>query len=332
MQTIFDRCRIDTSKIPDLKNLWAHSSDVASIAVRVAAATYALTSDPISAETKDGESEIPFKSLKEHLASGKGRTVSDWYDSGEDTNSFVVSVSGGAAHGVLLKNIIFIGFRGTENPEDWSINLFSPLKCPVQTMVYARTLFSCVSLKNANANVHGGFYRVSQALCLPLNYEIKELQKTYKDKNPNEKGDVPVILTGHSLGGALALLSGLEIEHHAVYTFGMPRVCERGLLPYLPRCHYRYELEGDIVPKFPPKLLGFIHDMPSLKLDPYLNKTHTKPNLVTKAISGFKKGVGLSSSVKEAVKAILATEHDMELYMKTLIPDVPQDETNHPHT
>tara|TARA_E500000305_G_C4020469_1_gene238398 strand:- start:1368 stop:2363 length:996 start_codon:yes stop_codon:yes gene_type:complete len=321
--TIFDRYRIDAYRLPQVENVHAHSSDIASIAVRVAAATYAFTSsiDPAAKRATEGERGIPFRSLKRYLDSGEGSSERDWYGPEGGRDSFVISVSGGAAYGVLLQDLIFVGFRGTTNVADWSINLFGlgrsgPLKCPLETEFYTQKLhYFSAPIQNANARVHTGFYRVSQALRPPLHDEINKLRQKYHERT-NE--DYPrVILTGHSLGGALALLSGLRIDHHAVYTFGMPRVCEGDLVPELPPCHYRYELEGDPIPKMPPESLGFRHDMPSLCLDPY--RGHKKPGLIAKAIRGFKEGATLSGSVGAAAKAILAAEHDMEVYVETVM-------------
>lgn len=324
MSTIFDRFGIDAYGLPQVENIRAHSPDIASVAVRVAAATYAFTSavDPASKDGTEAEHDIPFRSLKRHLASGEGKSDSDWYGPEGGRDSFAISVSGGAAYGVLLQDLIFVGFRGTTNVADWSINLFGLsryglAKCPLETGFYAWNHHHFgAPPQQANAHVHAGFYRVSQALCPPLDDEIEKLQKKYRDRTKNKK-DPPVILTGHSLGGALALLCGLRIAHHAVYTFGMPRVCEGGLISELPPCHYRYVLDGDPVPMTPFRSLGFRHDMPSVRLDPY--RGGRQPGLIAKAIRGIKQGTTLPGSVGAAAKSMLASEHDMELYVKTVM-------------
>jgi hypothetical protein len=79
---------------------------------------------------------------------------------------------------------------------------------------------------------------------------------------------VPVFVTGHSLGGALAVLAALELAKAgatvaAVYTFGMPRPGN---------AHFKSEYDGrlgtttyrlvngnDIVPTVGPSFLGFRH-------------------------------------------------------------------------
>lgn len=324
MANIFDRLRIDAYRMPQVGNTHAHSADIASVAVRVAAASYAFTSDltPSPKETAQDSKDIPFKSLKRLLAMGEGASDRDWYGPEGGGDSFSISVVGGAAYGVLLNDMIFVGFRGTSNMADWAINLFGigrtgPLKTPLETEYYARKSHRMMDSTSdrIDARVHAGFYRVAQALCQPLSEEINKLQQKHRERHDNNYPDV--IFTGHSLGGALALCSGLRISHRAIYTFGMPRACEGDLIAELPACHYRYVLEGDPVPNLPPESFGFRHDMPCLTLDPY--RGLQKPGMLSKALRGLRSGKSISGSMGAAAKAMFASEHDMELYVYTVM-------------
>lgn len=79
----------------------------------------------------------------------------------------------------------------------------------------------------------------------------------------------PLFLTGHSLGGALAVVaahelqaSGVEVE--GVYTFGMPRPGDAGFAdtlyrPLLGARTYRLVYGADIVPTVAPSWMGFRH-------------------------------------------------------------------------
>lgn len=75
-----------------------------------------------------------------------------------------------------------------------------------------------------------------------------------------------VVVTGHSLGGAVATLLAVAIrEHHptlplSVYTFGSPKVCCRPLAKHHNRIvatTYRFVNDRDLVPRVP--AWGFTH-------------------------------------------------------------------------
>ncbi len=80
----------------------------------------------------------------------------------------------------------------------------------------------------------------------------------------------PLFVTGHSLGGALAIIAAerlrreLKIEATAIYTFGAPRVGSAGFAGAYNACGlgdrtYRVIHGLDIVPTLPPSALGFRH-------------------------------------------------------------------------
>lgn len=94
--------------------------------------------------------------------------------------------------------------------------------------------------KCANCTVHTGFltsWRSARKLVLPA-------LRAAAARHP----DYPILLVGHSLGGAVAALAALELRlthplsDVAVTTFGEPRVGNRGLADYLDRV---FELTGD---------------------------------------------------------------------------------------
>jgi hypothetical protein len=78
-----------------------------------------------------------------------------------------------------------------------------------------------------------------------------------------------LLIVGHSLGGALAVLAGqrllseLSLKVDAIYTFGMPRAGDREFAAEfdgaLGERTYRLVHGDDIVPTVPPSELGFLH-------------------------------------------------------------------------
>ena len=72
----------------------------------------------------------------------------------------------------------------------------------------------------------------------------------------------PVVVTGHSLGGALATLAASRLDGCLLYSFGAPRVGDRSFARALDRCNshlHRYVNYRDPVPLLPPALFGYSH-------------------------------------------------------------------------
>ena len=102
---------------------------------------------------------------------------------------------------------IIIAFRGTSNIRDW-----------ITDAQFLRKLL----VEEANGDrceVHHGFLDAYESVIEPLAAYLRQIVV----------GARKVFVTGHSLGGALAILAALELKRQAfaiaqVYTFGQPRV------------------------------------------------------------------------------------------------------------
>src|SRR5262245_60555172 len=116
---------------------------------------------------------------------------------------------------------IVVAFRGTEAPtsveglKDWlltdAVNLL---------IVPEGDLGTDFQAAGVGARWHQGFLKALGGIWGPL----AELIETER-----KKSDRPLWLTGHSLGGALALLAGWRLKRkfipvHQIYTFGAPMV------------------------------------------------------------------------------------------------------------
>ena len=104
------------------------------------------------------------------------------------------------------KKSIYVVFRGSESIKNWVSNLDAVLtdypKC-------------------SGCDVHEGFYKAEQHSINNILSEVKIL----KEKYPSFE----IVVTGHSLGAALATLASVDIKEAGlepvyVYTFGSPRV------------------------------------------------------------------------------------------------------------
>ncbi len=81
-----------------------------------------------------------------------------------------------------------------------------------------------------------------------------------QDYNKNAKGK-QLLVTGHSLGAALATLYSARINDpdSVCYTFGSPRTGTKGSVNKMLFTAYRFRNNNDIVTKVPPEFLGFSH-------------------------------------------------------------------------
>ena len=136
---------------------------------------------------------------------------------------------------------LVLAFRGTEKKvSDW--------------LTDAR----CFPKMQGRTKVHTGFH---DAFTEKKDGSGKTAQKIIEDildsadaKDKNEK-PLQLFITGHSLGGALALLATKLVAPNvdgACYTFGAPRVGNYEYFRYIKTPVYRIVNSADIVPRVPP--------------------------------------------------------------------------------
>lgn len=150
---------------------------------------------------------------------------------------------GTSGYVVIGDDLIVIVFRGTEDELDWKTN------------VQARF----VALQGGT-RVHTGFFQAYW----PIRDRMFEAVVPAIKAKPR-----PVYITGHSLGGALALMATAELANHddadvrdriaACYTFGCPRAGDASFDLYVKVPLYRITNGVDIVPEVPPAVLGYRH-------------------------------------------------------------------------
>ncbi|NUM34686.1 MAG: hypothetical protein HUU50_09085 [Candidatus Brocadiae bacterium] len=154
------------------------------------------------------------------------------------------------------KPFIVIAFRGTE-PDD-----------------YRDILTDIVVMKrkheSRNFNIHAGFFEAFKILWgTPTDYDNIKIEGNkgiinYLSKINLEK-NIPIYITGHSLGGAIATLAAYEYNPTATYTFGQPRVGDKSFLEHfeantkLSKSFYRIVNNADIVSRIPSQNMGFQH-------------------------------------------------------------------------
>ncbi len=154
--------------------------------------------------------------------------------------SFISSKNAGFDTEVVIiadENAVMIIFRGTEinSVEDWISNVDNRL-----FPIFA-------------GNVHQGFWEALGQVWEQINENLA----TLRDKNQN------IWLTGHSQGGALAMIAARvfkeqNIDIQGVYTFGQPRVADllfaTNYDAFLGDKTFRVYNEGDAIPQNPQHL------------------------------------------------------------------------------
>lgn len=234
------------------------------------------------------ESPLEVERLEYCLASG-------WFN-------LIQTFSKNGTQAFLAKNdeFVVLSFRGTQ-PDKWE---------DVQTDI------RMIRLKTVNGRVHVGF---KQAFDDVKDAIVAELRK--------HLGDLPLYITGHSLGAALATVAVQEIEEEfndqvaACYTFGSPRVGDGKYEKAIKVPFYRIVNTIDIVTLVPFLLGSFVHVG-----DPrYLSRR--KINDVYVLYRGIPSFTRTAESVLETLSALFhlsnpigpwINAHNMDIYIDKL--------------
>ncbi|MEH6477855.1 MAG: lipase family protein [Sneathiella sp.] len=139
--------------------------------------------------------------------------------------------------------MLFVAVRGTEMSSfyDWQANI-SAKKTALPD--------------HEDIKLHSGFYGET------LVHAEKVAQTLVQISNEN----IPIYITGHSLGGAVAAVMNILFNEWIAkyplhrpsppYTFGMPRYGDTGAVRKLASPHAVFHPD-DVVPKVPPEILGY---------------------------------------------------------------------------
>jgi predicted lipase len=102
-------------------------------------------------------------------------------------------------------NSIIVAFRGSSNIQNWILNIGT-----------TRSSYSLCT----GCSVHSGFYSGYNLVASQLKTNVNNLKAKY--------GSARLMVTGHSLGGALAILGSADLHQlypvDSVITFGQPRI------------------------------------------------------------------------------------------------------------
>lgn len=141
----------------------------------------------------------------------------------------------------LASDYRIVAFRGTQVTQNISLE---DIKSNLDTRLVPW------EFEESPVRVHAGYSEAVEDLIYQLNDENWGYNK-------------PIIYTGHSLGGALATIAGLDYPHpKCVYSFGAPMVGNKSfwslLSNYVPVPVHRVIYGSDMAPRWPfPPFVGF---------------------------------------------------------------------------
>jgi triacylglycerol lipase len=120
-------------------------------------------------------------------------------------------------------------------------------------------LITDLDARRSRDGLHTGFENAAQAVWDDIAATLTAAREAAR----------PVLITGHSLGGALAVLTAsralrdLQLRPAAIYTFGMPRVGDPAFADSYNRdlgaATYRMVHGADVVPTLPSRGMGYAH-------------------------------------------------------------------------
>jgi predicted lipase len=151
-------------------------------------------------------------------------------------------------------NTIVVAYRGSADIQNWIMNLD----------------FFQIEYPNSNCSggcmVHRGFLYVYQAIQSGVMASLKNLTASYGNMEPT------ILVTGHSLGAAVAILSAADVAlayksdfDVLVYTYGEPRVGNPAWALWMSTqvlpgaIQFRVTHKADPVPRIPLLQMGFLH-------------------------------------------------------------------------
>lgn len=200
---------------------------------------------------------IPSKGYKSLIDRGifNNDNVAQAFASADLPKPFITSSAGIVAVGVVIRGIMFIGFRGTALLFDWKVNVRAEL---VRVESFQRSIRHhwfdecCYEDKTIFCGgVHSGFAEESVRITKRILGAIPAADRCSIKH---------VFLCGHSLGGAIAALSKHLITEwpSTAYLYGAPRYSDvSGYMTADGNYPIQTRRPGDLVPTVPPRSYGF---------------------------------------------------------------------------
>ncbi|MBT9317797.1 lipase family protein [Leptothoe spongobia] len=215
-------------------------------------------------------------------------------------------------------NCIVLAFRGSQEIRDWYTNFSTKLR------KFTIRREGQTTISSYKGRVHTGFFLGWASVEKGVLAQIKNWQN---ELNPGEALP-PLLITGHSLGGALATMAAASLQDNNIsvaglYTFGQPRVGDRSftrqLNANLVGKVFRFINNNDVVPHVPPpfSLRSPTRLYAHLGTVKYFNSKGslvTNYKILSRALDGL---IGLVKSLFESGFDLIS-DHSMSYYISYL--------------
>jgi hypothetical protein len=229
---------------------------------------------------------VPSESYQKLAHSGDITDIRTLISSNDLGEIFTVYRRYAVVTGIVTGDVIFLAIRGTKTAYDWLIDFNAR-----RTSAGWREEF-----------YHRGFYKAMMTCMDEVVTEIKKRGGNNRFK---------VVVTGHSLGGAMAAIFRRFYPHPYIerfpptYTFGMPRYGNMTAVGISSPFHIYNEL--DMVPRVPPLSFGYENCLNEYRLDGNFIE-----NTPSRAIISIYRWMAAS------MRFIPARHHFMERYLERM--------------
>ena len=169
-------------------------------------------------------------------------------------------------------NAIVVAYRGTSDVYNWATDL------SIVRVAYPYC---------DTCSVHSGFYKAEQQVIGDVFEQVEKLV--------NENSGATIMVTGHSLGAALATLTAIDLQDKfqssavELYTYGCPRIFNQDGANFASAAigtHYRRTHYKDMVVHVPPMAAGFVHTSGEVYEDGPISSYPNYPGGPMKSCSG----------------------------------------------
>lgn len=214
-----------------------------------------------------------------------------------------------------------INFRGSTTFNNWIVDISLGMTNYEPISIKKGIISNMNSREYEGCKVHSGFYEAAEQTWDIVNKTIDAMCSNFSDYK--------TIVIGHSLGGAVSQLIGIELDllgyRPLILSWGSPRVGNTKFVNYLdgmfdPNISYskiqegilfgniRHEHKGDIVPYTPPP--SYQHG--GLKI--YINKVDTSPSSSEIIVYSphYKRNSSYLSQVIKVVKSLMKLGEEYE--------------------